>query len=166
MLPALSSILAAGALVAGLGPVPQLPALALAAVVGVRLAVIDLRCLRLPDPLVGLLALVAGLPLAVLRPSGLPVAVAAGALTGAAYLLLALLPGEGLGLGDVKLGAVLAFVLGFDGWPAVAVGLGAAHLINGVVAGWLLITRRAGGARALPFGPALLAGALIGLTAT
>jgi leader peptidase (prepilin peptidase)/N-methyltransferase len=78
-----------------------------------------------------------------------------------AYLALALLPGGGLGLGDVKLAAALGLILGFAGWPAVVVGLVAAHLINGSVALFLLLTRRADRLRALPFGPALLAGAVL-----
>jgi leader peptidase (prepilin peptidase)/N-methyltransferase len=51
-----------------IGPSPLLPAYLLAAVPGVLLAVIDLRCLRLPDRLVATLGLTAGVPLAVLRP--------------------------------------------------------------------------------------------------
>ena len=67
----------------------------------------------------------------------------------------------GLGLGDVKLAAVLALILGFAGWPAVVTGVLAAHLINGPIALFLLVNGRR---RALPFGPALLAGALLALT--
>ncbi|WP_229067348.1 prepilin peptidase [Actinoplanes sp. DH11] len=159
----LASAIVTGSLAVSLGTASQLPLLLVAAVLGVLLAVIDLRCHRLPDTVVALFTLVAGLPLALLDPARLPVAVAAAALAGAAYLALALLPGGGLGLGDVKLGAALAFVLGFGGWPAVVAGLGAAHLISGLVAAALLITRRADRKRALPFGPALLAGALIAL---
>ncbi|MEU8239327.1 prepilin peptidase [Actinoplanes missouriensis] len=154
---------AAGLLAVTSGPAARLPLLLVATVLGVLLAAVDRGCLRLPDPLVALFAVVAGAGLAV--PARLPVALAAGALVGAFYLFLALLPGRGLGLGDVKLGAVLGFVLGFGGWTAVAAGFAAAHAINGGIAAWLLITRRAGGERALPFGPALLAGALIGITA-
>lgn len=161
--PVLASAAVAGVLAAMLGPDPNLPALLVAGVVGVLLAVIDLRCLRLPDPLVGGLAMVAGGPLALLQPDRIGAAVAAGVVVGVVYLLVALLPGGGLGLGDVKLGAVLGLLLGFGGWTAVAVGFGAAHLINGVVAGWLLARGRASGGRGLPFGPALLAGAVIGL---
>jgi leader peptidase (prepilin peptidase)/N-methyltransferase len=62
----------------------------------------------------------------------------------------------------VKLAAVLALVLGFAGWPAVVVGVLAPHLINGPVALFVLVTGRR---RVLPFGPALLAGALVALTA-
>jgi leader peptidase (prepilin peptidase)/N-methyltransferase len=77
-----------------------------------------------------------------------------------AYAILAGL--GGLGLGDLKLAAVLALILGFAGWPAVIAGVLAPHLINGPIALFLLVTRRR---TVLPFGPALLAGALIGLTA-
>lgn len=153
--PALLLALLAGLSAALLGPVPQLPVHLLAAVPGLLLAMIDLGCLRLPDRLVGLLALTAGIPLALLLPDRIGSALAAGLLVGATYLVIALLPGRGLGLGDVKLGATLAFLLGFAGWPAVAVGFGTAHLLNGAIAAWLLVTHRR---RPIPFGPALLLG--------
>lgn len=158
--PVLVFALLAGALAVLLGPVPQLPVHLLAAIPGVLLAMIDLGCLRLPDRLVGALALVGGLPLALLLPDRIVPALGAGLLVGATYLVIALLPGRGLGLGDVKLGATLAFLLGFAGWPAVAVGFGTAHLLNGAIATWLLVTRRA---RPVPFGPALLFGFYAGL---
>ncbi|MEU4214804.1 prepilin peptidase [Actinoplanes sp. NPDC026623] len=165
------SALAAGLLGAAIGPAPPLVALLPAAVVGVLLAAIDLRCLRLPDPLVALFAAVTVLPLALGalasgEPGRLVRALAAAALTGVIYLLVALLPGGGLGLGDVKLAAVLAFVLGDAGWPAVAIGLLAPHLINGPMALSLLLTRRAERRTPLPLGPALLAGALLALVTT
>ncbi|WP_436525195.1 prepilin peptidase [Actinoplanes sp. HUAS TT8] len=127
----------------------------------VLLALIDLRSLRLPDPLVAGLAVGAGGPLAVLAPGRIGPALLAGVLVGAGYLLVALLPGDGLGFGDVKLGAVLAVLLGLaGGWPAVVAGLVAAHVIGAGVAVVLLATRRR---RVFPFGPALLSGALAGL---
>ncbi|WP_305788433.1 prepilin peptidase [Symbioplanes lichenis] len=151
--------LTASALAAALGASPLLVVLLPATVLGVLLAVVDVRCRRLPDRLVALLALLTS-PLAALAPGDVPRALLAAALTGTAYLMIALLPGRGLGLGDVKLATVLGFVLGFAGWPAVAVGLIAPHLINGPIAVGLWITRRV---RSLPFGPALLAGAVVGL---
>ncbi|GID98548.1 prepilin peptidase [Amorphoplanes digitatis] len=167
---------AAGALTAGLlgaaiGPAPLLVVLLPAAVLGVLLAVIDLRCLRLPDPLVALFAAVTIVPLSlgalvIGEPGRLARALLAAALIGVIYLLVALLPGGGLGLGDVKLAAVLAFTLGDAGWPAVAIGLLAPHLINGPVALSLLLTRRAERRTPLPLGPALLAGALVAVIAT
>ncbi|GAA1589567.1 A24 family peptidase [Actinoplanes couchii] len=160
--PAIVLALLAGLLAAVLGPVPQLPVHLLAAVPGLLLVMIDLRCLRLPDRIVGALTLIGGIPLALLLPGRIVPALAAGLLVGAGYLVIALLPGRGLGLGDVKLGATLAFLLGFAGWPAVAVGFGTAHLLNGAIAAWLLVTRRG---RPIPFGPALLFGFWVGVTA-
>jgi leader peptidase (prepilin peptidase)/N-methyltransferase len=163
----------AGAVVTGLlgatiGPAPLLLVLLPAALLGVLLAVIDLRCLRLPDPIVALLAAATVAPLslgAVLTgdPARLGRAALAAVLSGVIYLVIVLLPGAGLGLGDVKLAAVLGFTLGFVGWPALVVGLVTPHLINGPVALALLLTRRAQRRTALPLGPALLTGALLGV---
>jgi leader peptidase (prepilin peptidase)/N-methyltransferase len=156
----------AALLAAAVGPSPLLPVYLLAAVLGLLLAVIDLRCLRLPDRLVAALAVVAGGPLALARPERLATALVAAGVVLTAYLLIALLPRGGLGLGDVKLAAVLALILGFAGWPAVIAGVLAPHLINGPIALVLLATGRADRGRPLAFGPALLAGALLAITAT
>ncbi|WP_199513213.1 prepilin peptidase [Nucisporomicrobium flavum] len=161
--------LAAGLLGAAIGPAPLLLVVLPATVLGVLLAVIDIWCLRLPDRVVAALAGVTVPPLAVAallagEPGRLGRAAVAAGLSAAAYGIIALLPGHGLGLGDVKLATVLGFVLGFAGWPATAAGLLAPHLINGPVALALLASRRAGRRTALPFGPALLAGALLGLS--
>jgi leader peptidase (prepilin peptidase)/N-methyltransferase len=162
--------LAAG-LLAAFGPDELLPVLLLAVVVGMLLAAVDVRCLRLPDPLVGALALVVVVPLTVTgfargEPGRVGFCLLGAVLVGSAYLLLAVLSRGGLGLGDVKLATVLGFVLGFLGPPAVLVGLVAPHLINGPIALYLLIARRARRETALPFGPALLLGALLAITAT
>jgi leader peptidase (prepilin peptidase)/N-methyltransferase len=153
----------AAVLAGATGPTPALPVYLLAAVPGLLLALIDLRCLRLPDPLVAALAVVAGVPLALLRPERIGTALVAAGLVLVAYGIVAVLPRRGLGLGDVKLAAVLALILGFASWPAVFVGLAAPHLINGPIALFLLVSRRVSADRALPFGPALLLGALLGV---
>jgi leader peptidase (prepilin peptidase)/N-methyltransferase len=155
----------AAVLAVSLGPSPQLPIYLLAAVPALLLALIDLRCLRLPDRLVATLGVTAGAPLTVLAPERLGTALLASVALLTSYGMIASLPRGGLGLGDVKLAAVLGLILGFAGWPAVIVGVVTPHLINGPVALFLLVTRRAGGRRQLPFGPALLAGALLGITA-
>ncbi|MBM2616938.1 prepilin peptidase [Actinoplanes sp. LDG1-06] len=153
---------AAGAMLAvSLGPSPLLPFFLLAAVPGLLLALIDMRCLRLPDRLVAAVGLLTVVPLAVQWPPRIGPALVAGGVVLTTYGMIALLPGRGLGLGDVKLAAVLATVLGFAGWPAVIVGLVVPHLINGTIALTLLLARRG---RPLPFGPALLFGALVALT--
>lgn len=169
--PASVAVVPVGAAVAGLlavavGPSVLLPAYLLAAAPGLLLAVIDLRCLRLPDGLVGVLALTGAGPAAVLRPERVGPALAAAGLVLTAYLVVALLPRGGLGLGDVKLAAALTLILGFAGWPAVLIGVVTPHLINGPVALALLLTRRADRRTPLPFGPALLVGATLAVTAT
>ena len=87
-------------------------------------------------------------------------ALAGGALAGG-YLLPALLPNGPLGLGDVKLAGVLGLVLGWLGWRHVLAGAALPHLLNGPVVLVLLATGRARRGSALPFGPALLVGALL-----
>ncbi|MGN6587721.1 MAG: prepilin peptidase, partial [Solirubrobacterales bacterium] len=68
----------------------------------------------------------------------------------------------GMGLGDVKLAAVMGFFLGRNVAPALLVAL-----ISGSVVGLALIAREGASARkkAIPFGPFLALGALIGLLA-
>jgi leader peptidase (prepilin peptidase)/N-methyltransferase len=149
----------------GLGPSPRLPIFLHAAVPGLLLAMVDVRCRRLPDRLVATLAITAAVPLTVLAPERLGTALLAAVTVLTAYGILASLPQGGLGLGDVKLAAVLGLILGFAGWPAVIAGVLAAHLINGPIAVFLLVTRRADRRRPLPFGPALLAGALLAVIA-
>ncbi|MFI5495501.1 prepilin peptidase [Actinoplanes sp. NPDC051859] len=161
---------ASGLLGATFGATALLLILLPAALLGVLLALIDLRCRRLPNPVVAVLAAGTVLPLSagalLFGEAGrLGRAVVGAVLCLVAYTIIALLPGDGLGLGDVKLATVLGFVLGFAGWPALAAGLVLPHLINGPIALFLLVTRRANRRTAVPFGPALLAGALLGLAA-
>jgi leader peptidase (prepilin peptidase)/N-methyltransferase len=151
------------------GAAPVLPVALLAAALGLLLAVIDMRCLRLPDPLVGALAVIVVAPLtAAAAVSGDPWrlgrALLVAALSSAAYLMIAIGSNGGLGLGDVKLAGVLGFGLGFAGWPAVLAGLALPHLINGPIVLCLMASGRAGRHRALPLGPALLAGTLLAVT--
>jgi leader peptidase (prepilin peptidase)/N-methyltransferase len=139
--------------------VPLLPAL----VVGLLLARADLRTGRLPDRLVFLLAVALVLP-ALGRPAAeLVRGLAASILVFSLYFVLALLPGDGLGFGDVKLAAVLAFALGVRGWDTVLLGLALPPLIIGPTALALVATRRLGRRDPLPFGPALVGGAIAAL---
>lgn len=88
----------------------------------------------------------------------------------AAMLALALIGPSGLGMGDVKLAPTLGLYLGYLGWSAVLVGLMAGFVLGALAALGLLLraalTRRPLGdtlRRALPFGPLLLLGTLVGL---
>ncbi|MFE9689771.1 prepilin peptidase [Micromonospora sp. NPDC005806] len=164
-----STVAAVGAVVFGgfalaRGADPALPVFLSVAAVGLVLALVDLACLRLPDPLVALAAGCGafGLVVAALvtgTAGRLLPALAGAAVSFAAYLLLAVLPGSRLGFGDVKLAAALGLPLGWLGWSTLGLGLLLPHLINGVVVLALLAARRVRRDTALPFGPAILAGA-------
>ncbi len=85
-------------------------------------------------------------------------------------LVLALIGPSGLGMGDVKLAPTLGLYLGYLGWTPLLVGVMAGFVLAAVV-GVLAVIRDAvrgksvAGAlrRALPFGPFLLVGTLVGL---
>jgi leader peptidase (prepilin peptidase)/N-methyltransferase len=153
--------------------VPVLAAFLLVGITGVLLAGIDLGCLRLPDLLVGplfagtlaLLGAAAGMAGSGATAHGLVRAVGAAAALAGGYLVLAMTSGGHLGMGDVKLSAVLGLLLGWLGWDAVLLGAALPHLINGPVAAALLLAGRAGRRTALPLGPALMAGALLAVAA-
>jgi len=76
----------------------------------------------------------------------------------ALFLLLALLVKGGMGMGDVKLSAVIGLFLGIR-W--VAMGLILAFLAGGVVSIFLLIGRAVGRKDYIPFGPWLAVGAIV-----
>ena len=82
----------------------------------------------------------------------------------AAYLLLAIVsPGAGgLGLGDVKLAALLGLLLGWLSIPQVLYGPLAAFLLGGLLSVALLASRRATRKSYIAFGPHMLLGAALG----
>lgn len=84
-----------------------------------------------------------------------------GALTyGGAFLLIAFIAPRGLGMGDVKLTALIGLVMGSLGLRYVGVAAGAAILLGGV-GGILALLGGKGRKSAIPFGPFLAAGALV-----
>jgi leader peptidase (prepilin peptidase)/N-methyltransferase len=155
-------------LAARLGPVAELPAYLYLAAVGVALAVIDLDCRRLPNSLtlpsyaVGIALL--GAAAVVTRDGGAVVRALAGmAVLFAVYYLLALIHPAGMGFGDVKLSGVLGLYLGWLGWGELLLGTFLAFLISAVVGLGLIAAGRATLKSALPFGPFMLAGALLAI---
>jgi leader peptidase (prepilin peptidase)/N-methyltransferase len=137
------------------------------------LVAVDLAAHRLPDVVTGptAAALLIGLAVAAAGAdpaawSDLGRAVLAGLALGAGFLVLALISPQALGLGDVKLAALLGVFLGWFGWSAVLLGVVATFVLGGLVALLLLATRRASRTTALAFGPALVLGAAVaaGLT--
>ncbi len=130
------------------------------------LALIDVAVKRLPNAIVLPSYAVAGVLLltasAVTRDGTAALrAVAAMAVLYAGYLALALLYPGGMGFGDVKLAGLLGLYLGWLGWGPVWVGTLAGFLLGGLAGTALLVVRRAGRRTAIPFGPAMLGGALI-----
>ncbi|MEV0004406.1 A24 family peptidase [Micromonospora sp. NPDC050980] len=159
-----------GGLAATHGTGPALPVLLLIAAAGLVLLVTDLVALRLPDALVGAVAL-GGLGLVATTPITGDTSRAATALAGAGlslggYALLALLPGARLGFGDVKLAAALGLPLGWLGWPTLRLGLLLPHVLAGLTVLVLLAAGRIRRDTPLPFGPAILAGAWLAAVLT
>lgn len=168
VLAALGTALAFGVLGWRIGLDWLLPALLALALVGVAISVVDLleqripnRMLLLGSPVVGVL-LLGGLALHAAWWSMLWMLGGAAAMF-ALYFLLALISPNAMGMGDVKLSALLGGVLGALGLTSWLVGLLAAFLIGGVAAIASLIAGRAGWRSNIPFGPWMVAGALVGV---
>lgn len=92
------------------------------------------------------------------------------ALTGAAvlfacYLAIHLIRPDGMGLGDVKLAAALGLYLGWHSWGVLAVGGVAGFAVGTVVGVVIMIARGTGRKTGIPYGPSMMAGALIGILA-
>ncbi|MCW2502041.1 MAG: prepilin peptidase [Actinomycetia bacterium] len=166
--------LATAALFAGItlrfGATPALPAYLYLAAISVALALIDLDVKRLPDAivkpsyLVGIVLLVPAVLAGGDWRGGLR-ALAAMAVLWAFYLVLWLIYPAGMGWGDIKLAGVLGLYLGWLGWGSLLVGAFAAFLLGGVMSTVLLVARRAGRKSMIPFGPFMLAGALVAVFA-
>jgi leader peptidase (prepilin peptidase)/N-methyltransferase len=136
--------------------------------VGVALAAIDIDLRRLPT--------------AIIRPSYFVLAVLIGlsawwqhdwwslvrAVIGAAALyaffaLIAVIVPAAMGWGDVRLAGLVGGVLAYLSWATLIIG-GFAGFVIGAVVGVALIALRHGGRKtAVPFGPFMVAGALLGL---
>ena len=151
---------------ARLGLEPALPAFVLLAVGAAVLVGIDLRLHRLPDRLTGATAASGLLLLAAAAAVDGTWSTYARALLGGAglltiYVVLFLAARSGLGAGDVKLAAVLGLHLAWFGWPTLVVGGFAGFLAGGLASLALLTARRATLATRLPFGPSMVAGAVL-----
>jgi len=143
-----------------------LPAWWLFAAGGAVLSVIDVQHHLLPARMVyplgavvfaalALAALIAGEPDRLLR------AVLAAAVVGGGWFAVAFITPSSVGLGDVRVAALAAGLLGWISWSAVLAGQLAAFLLAAVTAGIIAATRpTAGRPTQVPMGPALIVGAL------
>ncbi|SOC50580.1 leader peptidase (prepilin peptidase) / N-methyltransferase [Blastococcus aggregatus] len=161
-----AALLAGAGELTGLRPVTV--ALAWAAGAAVVLGAADLIGHRLPDRVTypayavcgtALLvdAAVEGTWTALLRAGA--AAVVAGGIAALGWLVSP----QGLGLGDVKLLGLVGLLLGWFGWGVLMAGVFLGLLTGALVSVLLLVTRRATWHTAVPFGPPLLAGAVLAL---
>ena len=153
--------------VGDLGGWAALPAYLLFAWLTVGLVWIDLDVHRLPIGLVvptgawlAALLVIASVATADRRWLG---ALVGALVMGGVYLLLALLPGGGVGGGDVRLAPLIGALLGWLGTAELTVGIMAGFVVGGVAALALLVLRRAGLRTAIAYGPAMCLGAWVGI---
>lgn len=134
----------------------------------VRLTAIDFRSHLLPNRilwpwflaaavLLGASALLAGDPAMLLRT------LLGGVVLFAGYLVLHLIAPAGMGLGDVKLAAVLGLYLGFVSYSHLLMATALAFILGALWAGALLLTRKMTMRSSVAFGPFMLLGAAISL---
>lgn len=126
----------------------------------VAVTLTDLERRIIPNKIL-LVAAVAGVAIAAVGdPGSLPERAIAAAAAGALFFLAALAYPRGMGLGDVKLAATMGLFLGRDVAPAIFVAL-----LAGSAVGLAMIARQGAGARkqAIPFGPFLAFGGVVGL---
>ena len=129
----------------------------------VPVALIDLEHRIIPNRIT-LPAAIAALGIGlVTRPAGVPEQLIAGAAAGGFLLVFALAYPRGMGMGDVKLAAVLGLFLGRSVPVALLVGV-----MTGTVVGAAIMARvgvTAGRKTAVPFGPFLALGGVVALLA-
>jgi leader peptidase (prepilin peptidase)/N-methyltransferase len=146
----------------------QLIAFCYLAAIGIALSAIDFDTRRLPDVIV-LPSYGVGLVLLLLPAvfdhkwhNLITGVLGAVALFGFYFVTWFIFP-RGMGFGDVKLAGVLGLYLGWLGWGTLIVGAFLGFLV-GALAGVLLIAlSRAGRRSAIPFGPAMFVGTLLGV---
>ena len=122
----------------------------------------DLERRIIPNKIL-LVAAVLGVAIAAATdPASLPERAIAAAAAGGLLFLAALAYPRGMGLGDVKLAAVMGLFLGRNVAPAILVAL-----LAGSVVGLAMMARHGAAARkrAIPFGPFLALGGVVGLLA-
>jgi leader peptidase (prepilin peptidase)/N-methyltransferase len=159
---AVTALLCIGAVLANESPAAIALSIALILIV-VPAAVIDLEHRIIPNRITALGAVLAlGIGLA-LDPSGEPERLVAGAAAGGLLLLAALAYPGGMGMGDVKLAAVMGLFLGRAVAPAILIAL-----LAGVIVGAAVISRSGsaeGRKTKIPFGPFLALGSLAAIFA-
>ncbi len=128
----------------------------------IAVAAIDLEHRKVPNLITAPAAVWAVAAAAVLHTGELPELLIAGTAAFAVLLLAALAYPGGMGMGDVKLAGVMGLYLGLSVLPAMLIAFLAGSLVGlGVMARQGVAARKS----ALPFGPFLAIGGLVGLLA-
>jgi leader peptidase (prepilin peptidase)/N-methyltransferase len=146
----------------------ELPAFCVFAAVAVVLGAVDLVERRLPNAvlypgLIVMVVLLASTSWITGTWAAFLGALCCGAGLFALYFLLAVISPSGIGMGDVKLAALVGLALGYLGWMPLLVGGTAGFFIGGLTSLIALVSGRASRRSSLPFGPAMLAGAFLGM---
>lgn len=134
---------------------------AAAEVLLVFLGCFDLVTRRVPNRLTVPAAVAVVVLRAAFVPSSLPEALGAGAAAFAFFLLVAILTRGGMGMGDVKLAALIGLLLGKEALAALIVGI----LAGGLASLAVLLARRGERGHAIAYAPYLCLGAAIGILA-
>jgi leader peptidase (prepilin peptidase)/N-methyltransferase len=129
----------------------------------VPIALIDVEHRIIPNRLTALGAVLALVIGTALDPSGEPERLIAGVVAGGALLITALAYPGGMGMGDVKLAAVMGLFLGSVVAVAMLVALLAGVLFGAVIAA--RVGTRSARRTAVPFGPFLALGSLVAVFA-
>jgi leader peptidase (prepilin peptidase) / N-methyltransferase len=146
------------------------PAYLYFAAIGVALALIDLDVRRLPNAIVlpsypVLAVLLLGSAWWSDSLSAFVRAVLGALALFGFFAAIAFIYPAGMGWGDVKLAGLIGLVLGYLSWLALGVGAFLGFLLGSVIGVAIIALGKGGRKTAVPFGPFMIAGALIGILA-
>lgn len=143
-------------------------ALVLFLINGIRLSIIDLRTRLLPNSImwpwfISTVALLGAAALCAREPALILRSLAGAGMLFAGYLLVHYAIPGGMGMGDVKLAAVLGLYLGFVSWTHLLIATMLAFFLGSVISVVLLMRRRLTLRSSVAFGPYMLAGAALAM---
>ena len=146
------------------GPSPELAVTLLYFCLLLVIAVIDLNhnliLNRLVYPGIVIVLIVSGFGSSLTIVPGIDKAAIGGAIGLGLFLLIVILSRGGMGLGDVKMAALMGLMLGY---PSIITAIFLAVVVGGLVALALMLTGVKGRKQTIPFGPFLALGAMLAL---
>lgn len=159
---AMATLFALCVIVLGTGDIPELALGMILCALLVTITLTDLEQRIIPNVLLAGAAVAALAIVGLTDPSSLPDRLIAAAGAGGFMLLFAVAYPRGMGMGDVKLVAVMGLFLGRAIIPAVAIAV-----LAGALVGLVTMARHGSEARkhAIPFGPFLALGGVVALFA-